>query len=730
MRKNLRTRLTVYFISLALVPLLIVGLMVAYQTFSTQSVQALEVQSQNAKRIARQVENYIQTRENELLAAVDAVGLVDEREEQVNLLTGLLASQKVYNDLMLIDGQGREQLFLSKNEMQTGRALGNRADSPEFEQPKETGEAYLGPVAFDDRTAEPLMLISVPLFDLRTGELQYVLVANFRFKPVWELFAQADLKGKGTVYLTDLDNHVIAHPNPSVVLRGTQATPPFDETVTTGLDGTQVVRAYQHIVLNQQEFNVIAEQPRSEALSLAITNLGITAGALVVFMFLAGLFGILSARQITEPIDRLVATAQMISEGDLSRQARVTSQDEIGALAIAFNSMTSQLKETIEALNQRIIEQAKTQDALHASEAHLRTLIHTIPDLVWLKDPNGVYLSCNSRFESFFGAKEVDIVGKTDYDFVDKELADFFRGNDKAVMAANKPLLNEEQVTFADDGHMELLETFKTPMYDSEGRLVGVLGIGRNITERKRAEAERETLISELENKNTELTQFTYTVSHDLKSPLVTINGYLGYIEQDAASGNMDRLKKDTQRIQEAVKKMHTLLSELLELSRIGRMMNEPEDIPFADIVKDALDIVHGRLEAHNITVQTQPNLPTVHGDRQRLTEVLQNLLDNAAKYMGDQPSPLIEIGQHGQEDGKPIFFVKDNGIGIAVEYHERIFGLFNKLNVHSEGTGIGLTLVRRIIEVHGGRIWVESALSPQEEAESGSIFYFTLPQA
>jgi len=722
--------LTLYFISIALIPLLIVGVIVTYQAFSTQSAQALEVQSQNASRIAGQVENYIMMRENELLFTVNAIGLVDDREEQFNLLTKLLVSSNGVHDLVLLDGQGREQFFLSNIEVQTNRALGNRAGSPEFELPKETGEAYLGPVVFDNRTAEPLMLISVPLFDVRSGELQYVLVANFRFKPVWDLVAQADLAGNGIVYLTDRDNYVIAHPNPSVVLRGTQVSlPPVEALFTTGLDGTNVARAYQHIQINQQEFNVVAEQPRSEALSLAFANLRITAGALVVFMFLAGLFGILAAREITEPIDGLVATAQLISEGDLSRQATITSQDEIGELAIAFNSMTTQLKETIESLNQRIIEQVKIQDALEASEIRLRTVIHTIPDLVWLKDLKGVYLSCNSKFERFFGAKEADIVGKTDYDFLDRELADSFIKHDRAVMIANRPIVNEEQVTYADDGHKELLETIKTPMYDAGGRLIGVLGIARDITDRKRAEAEREILISELETKNAELTQFAYTVSHDLKSPLVTITGYLGYIEHDAVSGNIERLRNDTHRIREAANKMQKLLTELLELSRIGRMMNEPEEVPFMDIVNEALNLVHGQLESHHITVQilspqgAQPNLPIVHGDRQRLTEVLQNLIDNATKYMGDQTDPRIEIGQEGEEDGKPIFFVKDNGMGIAPEYHDRIFGLFNKLNAQSEGTGIGLTLVKRIIEVHGGRIWVQS------EVGKGSTFYFTLPR-
>jgi PAS domain S-box-containing protein len=130
----------------------------------------------------------------------------------------------------------------------------------------------------------------------------------------------------------------------------------------------------------------------------------------------------------------------------------------------------------------------QVENALFKSESHFRTLVNTIPDLIWLKDVDGVYLSCNARFESFFAAKEADIVGKTDYDFVDKDLADFFRDHDRAAMLANEPSSNEEWVTFADDGHRALLYTTKTPMYDAEGTLVGVLGVGRDITELKQAE--------------------------------------------------------------------------------------------------------------------------------------------------------------------------------------------------------------------------------------------------
>lgn len=237
---------------------------------------------------------------------------------------------------------------------------------------------------------------------------------------------------------------------------------------------------------------------------------------------------------------------------------------------------------------------------------------------------------------------------------------------------------------------------------------------------------QRKELIAELESKNEELERFTYTVSHDLKSPLVTISGFLGFLEQDALSGRVDRVKQDSQRIHEAVLKMQRLLNELLELSRIGRMMNAPSDVSLNELIAEAMEIVRGRLDERGITVHVHPDLPPAHGDKPRLLEVLQNLLDNAAKYMGEQANPTIEIGQRGEdvERGMPIFYVRDNGIGIAPEHHERVFGLFNKLDARTEGTGVGLALVRRIVEVHGGRIWVESALG------RGSTFLFTLPPA
>ncbi|MBI3738449.1 MAG: PAS domain S-box protein [Chloroflexi bacterium] len=287
------------------------------------------------------------------------------------------------------------------------------------------------------------------------------------------------------------------------------------------------------------------------------------------------------------------------------------------------------------------------------------------------------------------------------------------------VLKTGTPINLED--TYYDGKDGALSEAYTVKAFPLPNKRVGVLFV--DITERKKAELDREVLISELEAKNAELERFTYTVSHDLKSPLVTITGFLGFLEKDALAGRVEQVRENAQRISQAAEKMERLLNDLLELSRIGRLMNPPSSIPFQEIVREALELSQGRLSVNRVKVEVQKDLPIVRGDHVRLVEVMQNLIDNAAKFMGDQPQPVIQIGTRGMLDNMPIFFVRDNGIGIAPQFQERIFGIFNKLDPISEGTGIGLTLVKRIVEVHGGKIWIES-----EGARKGSTFCFTLP--
>lgn len=260
-----------------------------------------------------------------------------------------------------------------------------------------------------------------------------------------------------------------------------------------------------------------------------------------------------------------------------------------------------------------------------------------------------------------------------------------------------------------------------TPLRNSDGSL-SKLEIFHDVTERKWAEAEREKLIAHLEAQNTELEGFAYTVSHDLKAPLITLKGHLGLLKKDVVRGDADAIGADVSRMDNAADKMRQLLDELLQLSRVGRVINPPENVVLRDLAHEATELLHSQIDSGGIEVEISADLPTVLGDRARLLEVLQNLIGNAVKYVGNQPQPKIEIGAR-RRNGQTVCYVRDNGIGIDPRYHKKIFGMFDQLDPRVEGSGLGLALVKRIVEVHGGKVWVES-----NGSGSGSTFYFSMP--
>ncbi len=222
-----------------------------------------------------------------------------------------------------------------------------------------------------------------------------------------------------------------------------------------------------------------------------------------------------------------------------------------------------------------------------------------------------------------------------------------------------------------------------------------------------------------------EMETFNSTLSQHLKVLLVAVRSSLGALQQDAAAGDVEQLEKDVRRTHIAVGNTVRLLDELQKLLLVGRVVHAPEAVSMSELAYEAVGQVQG-LADRRVEVVIAPSMPAVYGDRTQLLEVLRHLLENGGKFMGHQPSPRLQVGHRRDwpraDSPEEVFYVRDNGIGIEAHDQERVFALFEKLDPGTEGLGIGLPLVKRIIEAHGGRVWVES-----DGAGRGSTFCFTL---
>ncbi|MDA3789365.1 MAG: transporter substrate-binding domain-containing protein [Desulfobacula sp.] len=379
------------------------------------------------------------------------------------------------------------------------------------------------------------------------------------------------------------------------------------------------------------------------------------------------------------------------------------------------------------------VERKQYEEALSLSQTRLKTLVKTIPDLFWLKDRDGVYLACNFRFEKFFGAKESEIVGKTDYDFVSKELADFFREKDQAAILAGQPSMNEEEVTFADDGHQEFLETIKTPVIDDQGKIIGVLGIARDITERKKAAEIKEAMETRLRQsqKMESIGTLAGGIAHDFNNILAAIYGYSEFALEDIAQP--DILRKDLEQIFKGAERAKNLVQQILTFSR--KTEHEKRALQISLVVKEALKLLRASIPS---TIDIRQNISSeaiVLTDPTQIHQVVINLCTNAYHAMRDSGGTLgvalkdIEISRDSAipelKPGEGRYLqleISDTGTGMDEEIKSKIFDPYFTTKGIGEGTGLGLAVAHGIVESHGGCINVYS------EPGQGTTFHVYFP--
>lgn len=381
-----------------------------------------------------------------------------------------------------------------------------------------------------------------------------------------------------------------------------------------------------------------------------------------------------------------------------------------------------------------ITERKEAERLLIENQAHLQTLVQTIPDLIWLKNPDGIYLDCNTMFEKLFGAKKEVIIGKTDYDFVGRELADFFRDHDQKAIAVGGPSKNEEWVTFADDGHRALLDTIKTPMYDSRGTLIGVLGIGRDITERKRAEEENAKLEVQLQQaqKLEAIGQLAGGVAHDFNNMLGVIQGHAEMALELLDPGqplytNLDEILK-------AARRSADITRQLLAFAREQTI--EPMALDLNQAVEEMLTMIR-RLIGEDIDLVWMPGagLWSVNVDPSQIDQILANLCINARAAIAGvgkitvmtENCILDEHYSTTHTDCIPGEYVRitvsDSGCGMDKMTLAHIFEPFFTTKGVGEGTGLGLATVFGAVKQNNGIINVYS------EPGLGTSFAIHLPR-
>ncbi len=374
-----------------------------------------------------------------------------------------------------------------------------------------------------------------------------------------------------------------------------------------------------------------------------------------------------------------------------------------------------------------ITERKQTEETIQREQSLLRCMLNSIPDLIFYKDPEGVYMGCNKAAEELFGHPASEIVGKTNFDLLPAEIASLYAEQDRQVLEEQITLRIEQAVTYP-NGHHALLDTLLTPFYTPNGEMLGIMGICRNITERKQAEADLRKAKETAESANQTKGTFLSTMTHELRTPL---NGVLGLtsllMDTELNSEQLDLVNT----IRASGDTLLGLINDILDFSKIeaNKLELELNNFDLRSYIEETLDLVAPQATAKglNLSYLFDDNVPAqICQDGARIRQILINLLSNAIKFT-DQGDVTVLVGAQKQQDGvwELHFTVQDTGIGIPADRFNRLFHSFSQVDASTArrfgGTGLGLAISKRLAELMAGTMWVESQLG------HGSSFHFTI---
>ncbi|MCB2180776.1 MAG: response regulator [Desulfobulbaceae bacterium] len=793
MIRSIRSRLTLIFISLAVIPLLVLGLILTWQTFGSEKQHAVNVVRETARRVGTEVCSFLNEVVSHLEIIVHVRGLSGLTPiQQKHMLEELLAFNNEFDDLSLLNEDGHETIRVSRTHLDQNRKLIDFSERPEFKRAASTHKKSFSDVLFSERTGEPYMIVSIPFFNVRQNSLQGVLVAHVRLKKIWDLIIALKLQKGEDIYILDNHGHIIAHRNPSIVLRRTQIALPTttDQTPDSkiGLNHTSVIQAHYPIPLGEEKLIVIAEQSEDEALKLA-QNLLKTFLAITFFALAAAItLIVVITGNIVKPIQNLVHVARDIMQGNISSKAEIVMDDEIGELAQTFNKMTDQLHTSLDKLHLEIEEKTTTQMALEKelktnesfttlSEELLGTAsIDSIASLVL--DSGRQLTASKYGFASAMDPKTGKIIFHSLTNFETDQCqvpsADKIGTSKQPSVIGNALFHDHTHIKFEPffindisehaehagimkfpEGHISVQRFLSVPVIINE-KLAGQIAVANADTDynekdiavleqiarlyalaisRYRSQTEREQLSSALRQaqKMEAIGTLAGGIAHDFNNILTPILGYAEIIDSQLPPGS--DLSQDIEQILSATHRASQLVNQILTFSR--QREHDRINIEIHLIIKEALKLLRSTIPTSiEIRQEIDTQSGSVLADPTQIHQIVMNLCTNA--YHAMQPKGgILAVSLH------PVFLetgdIADNKLNLLP-------GHYLQLEVSDTGSGIPKEIMERIFDpyfstktegrgtglglsvVHGIVEAHGGAITVYSEPDKGTTFHVYLP--